>query len=105
MSENELYTKLEAALKFFIEDNVSYFFNYSCIKIYYDDGQKMVKQLLVNVLGEAFSNVEFRKIKPSNYRLFQIADLICSLRWLEIKSQIKNLSKAEIRGSIIFSVG
>ncbi len=57
----------------------------------------MVKHLLVNVLGEVFSNVEFRKIKPSNYRLFQVADLICSLRWLEIKLQIKNLSKAELR--------
>lgn len=97
LNENELYTRLEASLKLFIADNASYFYNFSSVKIYYDDGQKMVKHLLVNVLGEVFSNVEFRKIKPSNYRLFQVADLICSLRWLEIKLQIKNLSKAELR--------
>lgn len=72
LSENELYTRLKTALKLFITDNASYFYNFSCIKIYYDDGQKMVKQLLVNVFGDVFSNVEFRKIKPSNYRLFKL---------------------------------
>ena len=97
LNENELYARLETALKLFIADNASYFYNFSCVKIYYDDGQKIINQLLVNVFGKAFSNVEFRKIKPSEYRLFQIADLICSLKWLEIKLQIKNLSKAEIR--------
>lgn len=41
-------------------------------------------------------NVEFRKGYPSDYRLFQVADLVCTLSLIELKLQRKQLSKSEM---------
>ena len=40
-------------------------------------------------------NVEFRKAIPSEYRLFQAADLICTLKLAELKCSDRTLSKSE----------
>ena len=40
-------------------------------------------------------NVEFRKVIPSQYRLFQVADLICTLKLTELKLANNTLSKSE----------
>ena len=42
-------------------------------------------------------NVEFRKVIPSDYRLFQIADLVCTLQLLEFKCDNHTLSNSEKR--------
>lgn len=41
------------------------------------------------------NNVEFRKVLPSEYRLFQISDMLCTLKLVELKLENKNLSKSE----------
>ena len=40
-------------------------------------------------------NVQFRKVMPSDYRLFQVADLICTLKLTELKLEAHILSKSE----------
>jgi len=42
-------------------------------------------------------NVEFRKVLPSSYRLFQVADLICTIRLAELKLDNHQLSSSERR--------
>lgn len=41
-------------------------------------------------------NVEFRKVLPAEYRLFQVADLVCTLKLTELKMLNHCLSKSEI---------
>ena len=41
------------------------------------------------------SNVEVRKIAPSDYKLFQVADLICTLELTKMKYTDGTASKSE----------
>ena len=43
----------------------------------------------------SFSNHETRKINPLDYRLFQVADLVCTLELIYKKIQTNNLTKSE----------
>jgi len=40
--------------------------------------------------------VEFKKVAPANYKLFQAADLLCTMELLLIKVDRKKLSKSEL---------
>lgn len=57
------------------------------VKVYYDCGQPPVTQLLRDAARRAFgSSVEFAQgVRPSDYRLFQLADLICTLTLVKSK--------------------
>ena len=57
------------------------------VKVYYDCGQPLVTQLLRDTACRAFgSSVEFAQgVRPSDYRLFQLADLICTLTLVKSK--------------------
>ena len=80
----------------FIIDNYSEFLSYTSIKIYYDNGQTEINKILRIVFISLLQNVEFRRVIPSNYRLFQVADLICTSKLLQLKSEHHNLSKSEL---------
>ena len=47
------------------------------------------------MLNALLPNVEFRKVVPSEYRLFQVADTICTFELLRLKCEKRILSKAE----------
>ena len=68
---------------------------YTNIKIYYDNGQSQVKE----ILRQVFSTLpaEFQaNVTPERYRLFQVADLICTFRLLKAKHDASiPLSKSE----------
>ena len=58
--------------------------DYSRVKVYYDNGQAQVK----SILREAFALVAATfspDVTPGRYRLFQVADLICTLELLRQK--------------------
>ena len=57
------------------------------VKIYYDCGQAPVTRMLHEVFETGLGrDVEFASdVKPSRYRLFQLADLICTLHLIELK--------------------
>ncbi|MCM1081847.1 MAG: DUF3800 domain-containing protein [Clostridium sp.] len=87
--------KLSKQIASFIRDNFEYFFGYGIVKVYYDNGQVEVTRILSSVFNSLLDNVEFRKVTPSDYRLFQVADLICTLRLIELKLENHALSKSE----------
>ena len=72
----ELVGKLSKQLSFVIKDNLAFFLSYDVGKIYYDNGQTEVSRMLASVFSVLLDNVEFRKVIPSDYRLFQVADLV-----------------------------
>lgn len=88
--------KLSKQLALFIRDNYSFFCDFDCVKIYYDNGQIEVTKILSSVFNTLLENVEFRKVLPADYRLFQVADLICTLKLTELKMKNHTMSKSEI---------
>lgn len=88
--------KLSKQLATVIRDNYEFFCSYDTVKIYYDNGQIEVTRILSSVFNALLENVEFRKVLPADYRLFQVADLICTLKLTELKMTNHLLSKSEI---------
>ena len=47
------------------------------------------------LFNSRFSNVEIRKISPADYKLFQAADLICTLEHINKKTELGQFSGTE----------
>ncbi len=89
--------KLSKIIANFIREHYEFFLSFEIVKIYYDNGQVELNKILAAVFSTLLDNVEFRKVIPSNYRLFQVADLVCTLKLVELKLENHILSKSEIR--------
>ena len=87
--------RLSKLLSAFIRENYAFFQSFDIVKIYYDNGQIEVTNLLSSVFNVLLENVEFRKVYPSDYRLFQAADFIATMKLLHIKLEHNELSRAE----------
>ena len=86
-ADTAVHDKLLQSINRFLVEHAEMFNLYEKLKVYYDNGQAQMK----NVLEEAFamysSIVEFvPSVKPESYRLFQVADLLCSVTLVELKS-------------------
>jgi len=92
----ELNAQLSKMLAAFLTSNLAYFNSFDRLIIYYDNGQTELTNILVSVFSTIFGHVEFRKVIPYDYRLFQSADLICTLQLLQLKMEKHNLTKSEL---------
>ena len=88
--------KLSKQISAFIRENYNDFLDYDIIKVYYDNGQIELTRILSSVLHALLPQVEFRKVIPSEYRLFQVADLVCTLELIRLKMDSKTISKHEL---------
>ena len=95
LDEIELTGKLSRQLADLVRRNTNFFSEYDIVKVYYDNGQTQVTKILVSVFTTLLNNVKFIKVIPSDYRLFQVADLICTLKLTELKLERHILSKSE----------
>ena len=75
--------------------NFNYINNFNRIIIYYDNGQVQLTRIIGAIFTALFNNVEYRKVKPDNYILFQIDDLFCTLELINEKSHSIGISKSE----------
>lgn len=87
--------KLSKLISSFIRDHYSEFLDFHDVKIYYDNGQVEVNKILSSVFHAMLPAVEFRKVTPSQYKLFQAADLFCTIHLLQLKLNSNQLSKSE----------
>lgn len=69
--------KLSKQIANFIWEKYSEFLAYDIVEIYYDNGQVEVSKLLSTVFNALLPRVQIKHVLPSDYRLFQAADLIC----------------------------
>jgi hypothetical protein len=92
----ELNAALSKRLSAFLFNNLQYLLAYDRVIVYYDNGQMELTSILVALFNAILNNVEFRKVKPADYRLFQAADLLCTLELLDLKAESKTLSQSEI---------
>lgn len=65
------------------------------MKIYYDNGQHELTKILVSVFTALLPEVQFKRILPEEYRLFQVADMFCTFELLRLKRETHTLSKGE----------
>lgn len=85
-SAMDLTKHLSKQLSALIKDNFQYFTSFDNIIIYYDNGQYQVTNILVAIFNTLLSiDCEFRQVLPSDYKLFQTADLICTLALIKTK--------------------
>ena len=78
----------------FLRDNLPFLQGFDSIIVYYDNGQKEITNL-VNTLFNAFLEADVRKVSPSDYSLFQAADMFCTFALLETKLENEGLSNSE----------
>ena len=89
--------KLAKIIGGFIRENYEEFTSFDVVKVYYDNGQVEVNKILSSVLNALLHNVEFRKVLPSEYKLFQVADLCCTFELIRLKLENAELSNSEKR--------
>lgn len=97
-SPNQILERLKSGLAGFIAEHGDFIASLGRIKIYYDCGQSPVTCMLHEVFEAGIGNaVEFANdVKPSRYRLSQLADLICTLHLIELKLKAgMKLSRSE----------
>ena len=91
----ELHSKVSRLISDKIKDNLSFFEDFNKKIIYYDNGQVELTKIITSVFNTLFVDVEFRKVMPIDYKLFQVADLICTLMLLKEKGGC--FTKSEIQ--------
>lgn len=90
-----LFGVLSKLLGRLLLSNISFFQKFDLIKIYYDNGQKQLSLLLATCFGIVCENIEFKKVDPHKYKLFQVADYISTLELTNKKYKSKAASKSE----------
>lgn len=88
--------KLSKAIASVLRDNDSYFSSFQQVNVYYDNGQGELSKILTSVFSTLYAHVDFRKVRPVDYKLFQVADLICTLELLAEKAEANIFSKSEM---------
>lgn len=83
--ELALISKLSSALASILRDNSEFLNRFERIVVYYDNGQVELTKILTSVFHTLYTQVEFRKVRPVEYKLFQVADLICTTELLAEK--------------------
>ena len=87
--------KLARLIGSFIRENYDEFLSYDIVKVYYDNGQTEVSKILSSVFNAMLQNVVFRKVIPSDYKLFQVADFCCTFELIRLKMENNGLTKTE----------
>ena len=90
-----LTVALSKQLSAFIREKYAFFTQFDKIIVYYDNGQVELNKLLASVFAVMLPQAEFRKVMPADYRLFQVADLFCTLELICLKEGHKIMSKSE----------
>jgi len=88
---------ISRALSLFLRDNAAYFLSFERVIVYYDNGQAEITDVLNTLFNAFFFEVDFRKVMPVQYRLFQVADLFCTLELLRVKAADGNLTRSDLR--------
>lgn len=90
-----LEARMARDLTEFLQHKKQMFDSFKQVVIYYDNGQIEMTKLLNTVFAINKHSFELRNVSPKNYRLFQAADLICTLELISIKQKIHLLSSSE----------
>ena len=88
---DHLSVQMKRDISQFLFDHLDFFQQYDSVKLYYDNGQDIVKHALVESLNFLLSAgvVQRRKTSMTDYRLEQVADYLCTIELAAIKYAAK----------------
>ncbi|MBQ4141383.1 MAG: DUF3800 domain-containing protein [Clostridia bacterium] len=92
----QLTSKISKSISESLRRNMEYWNQFDEIVVYYDNGQIELTKVLTSVFNALLSNIEFRKVQPKDYILFQAADLICTIELVAKKFETKSPSNSEL---------
>jgi hypothetical protein len=87
---------ISRALSIFLRETAQFFLSFERVIVYYDNGQAEITDILNTVFNALLFEVDFRRVVPVEYRLFQVADLHCTLELLRLKLEDKRLSRSDM---------
>lgn len=87
--------RMSKEISLFLRENLDYFQSFEDVILYYDNGLHELNRILNFALSAELSTYSYRKVLPKDYKLFQSADLICTLKLLNLKCEQGKLSKSE----------
>ena len=93
-SYEQLVGRMAKELGLFVRNHLDFFYGYDELIVYYDNGQKEITTI-INAVFNVLVDAEIRRVKPSDYYLFQAADLFCTLELIQQKLQDGGLSASE----------
>lgn len=94
--ELDFLQKLSKAISDELKRNYEYLNSFDLQIVYYDYGQSELSKIITSIFTTLFMNVEFRKVEPADYKLFQAADLICTMELTKDKAEKNSFSKSEL---------
>lgn len=94
-NDYEIITKLARQLSDFIKQHYQYFLSFDTVKLYYDNGQSGVMKIIISVFTALFEDIDYKKSLQKDYKMLQVADLVCTARLTELKMERKTLSRSE----------
>lgn len=82
-----------------IQDNLAFFQSFDAVKIYYDNGQSIVRRAIHSAFEQALFKeaIVYRDISPADYFLFQVADYVCGIELTAIRYKTNKAGKTEAR--------
>lgn len=90
-----LTAKLSKQISEVLKQNQEYLDSFEKIVVYYDNGQMELTKILTSVFSTLFNHVEFRKVAPVDYKLCQVADLVCTAELLAQKAENGDFTVSE----------
>lgn len=78
-----------------MHENIGYFQGFEKVIVYYDQGQKEINHTLHVSFAASLSHVAHRPVSPTDYMLFQVADLCCTMELAEANRRSGGLTKSE----------
>ncbi|MCI8366055.1 MAG: DUF3800 domain-containing protein [Eggerthellaceae bacterium] len=87
----KLAIRMQRDISSMLSDNLAFFQSFDQVKIYYDNGQDIVKQALHKSIERALSKeaVVKKRTTMTDYRLAQVADYLCTIELAAVKYAAK----------------
>ena len=96
-SKFQMLSRMSREIAAFINSHLAFFKSFDSVKIYYDNGQAEITSLITTVMAPLIHDLTVKNITPNNYRLFQVADLFCTLMLTQEKYMYKGkFSRSEL---------
>ena len=83
--------KISKAIAEEIRRNAAYWEHFDRVIVYYDNGQIELTKILTSVFSTLYAHVEFRRVQLVDYKLFQVADMVCTMELLAEKAESNSL--------------
>lgn len=95
--QESLVRRLSVEIHSFLISRRNFFSSFDNVHVYYDSGQMILRSILLTTFSIGLSiPFELKKVIPSDYALFQTADLCVTLETLRWKAAKGKLTKWEI---------